>query len=257
MRNIMTELCLQMMIYNDKLWQSIYETNQESKYLQFCRSKAYCQFRIHCLLEAVCFFNLLTLQDPQWLLYVHFKSSSSFNYYSYIPKCWVFIQNFFVCFITKAMPIFVGNAHFCGQCPSLWAMPIFVGNAHLCGQCPSLWAMPIFVGNALQAFSLVCNAPLRHTQLYMKTHTTFMHDFMTHLKHPFMFILAEIHLWVPFLLLSRLYFHQSLFEDLPINLWTHSCCGFLFRHLLSLFFASFITFALNTLIAIISTFKVS
>jgi len=50
MRNIMTELCLQMMIYNDKLWQSINETNQESKYLQFCRAKAYCQFRIQCLL---------------------------------------------------------------------------------------------------------------------------------------------------------------------------------------------------------------
>jgi len=46
----MTELCLPNMIYNDKLWQSINETNQESEYLQFCRSKAGCQFRIQCLL---------------------------------------------------------------------------------------------------------------------------------------------------------------------------------------------------------------
>ena len=30
------------MIYNDELWQSINETNQESNYLQFCRSKTDC-----------------------------------------------------------------------------------------------------------------------------------------------------------------------------------------------------------------------
>ena len=64
----MTELCLPNMIYNDKLWQSINETNQESEYLQFCRSKAGCQFRIQCLLEAVCYFNFLALQDPLRLL---------------------------------------------------------------------------------------------------------------------------------------------------------------------------------------------
>jgi len=38
-RNVMTELCLPNMIYNDKLWQSINETNQESEYLQFAGQK--------------------------------------------------------------------------------------------------------------------------------------------------------------------------------------------------------------------------
>ena len=52
------------MIYNDKLWQSINETNKESKYLQFCRSKADCQFRIHCLLEAVCYLTFKLFKTP-------------------------------------------------------------------------------------------------------------------------------------------------------------------------------------------------
>ena len=81
------------MIYSDNLWQSVNETSQESKYLQFCRPKAYYQFRIHCLLEAVCYFNFLVLQDPQWLLYVHFKSSSNYDWTYQRPKPWVFIPN--------------------------------------------------------------------------------------------------------------------------------------------------------------------
>jgi len=52
------------MIYIDKLWQSINETNQESNYLQFCRSKTDCQFRIHCLLEAVCYLTFSSTRPP-------------------------------------------------------------------------------------------------------------------------------------------------------------------------------------------------
>jgi len=66
------------MIYSDKLWQSINETNHKAAYLQFCRAKAYYQFRIHLLLEAVDL-TLLTLQDPRRLLYTLCKSSSSYN----------------------------------------------------------------------------------------------------------------------------------------------------------------------------------
>ena len=97
-RNIITELCLPHMIYNDKLWQSINETNKESKYLQFCRSKAYCQFRIHCLLEAVCF-NFITLQDPRRLLYVHCKSSSSTTEQFYAWNTGYLSKIVLVCFI--------------------------------------------------------------------------------------------------------------------------------------------------------------
>ena len=52
------------MIFIDKLWQSINETNQESNYLQFCRSKTDCQFRIHCLLEAVCYLTFSSTRPP-------------------------------------------------------------------------------------------------------------------------------------------------------------------------------------------------
>jgi len=38
-------------------------------------------------------FNFLVLQDPQWLLYVHFKSSSNYYWTWQRPKPWVFIQN--------------------------------------------------------------------------------------------------------------------------------------------------------------------
>jgi len=52
------------MIYNEKLWQSINETNQGSNYLQFCRSETDCQFRIHCLLETVCYLTLSSTRPP-------------------------------------------------------------------------------------------------------------------------------------------------------------------------------------------------
>ena len=56
-------------------WQSINKTNQESKYLQFCRAKAYYVVQHTFLTEAA--FNFITLQDPLRLLYVLCKSSSS------------------------------------------------------------------------------------------------------------------------------------------------------------------------------------
>ena len=38
-------------------------------------------------------FNFLALQDPWWLLYVHFKSSSNYYWAWQCPKPWVFKQN--------------------------------------------------------------------------------------------------------------------------------------------------------------------
>jgi len=43
---------------------SINETNQKSNYLQFCRSETDCQFRIHCLLEAVCYLTFSSTRPP-------------------------------------------------------------------------------------------------------------------------------------------------------------------------------------------------
>ena len=69
------------MIYNDKLWQSINETNQESEYLQLCRSKTDCQNRIHCLLEAVCLTVNSTRPSPVTVypLQVKFESMNNFQ----------------------------------------------------------------------------------------------------------------------------------------------------------------------------------
>ena len=92
MRNIMTELCLWKMIYNDKLWQSINETNQESKYLQFCRSKTD-SIQNTLLTRSCLLFNFLALQDPLRLLYVLRKSSSSYYWAWLRPKHGVFKQN--------------------------------------------------------------------------------------------------------------------------------------------------------------------
>jgi len=50
------------MIYNDKIWQSINKTNQESKYLQFCRAKAYYVVQHTFLTEAV--LTLLLYKNP-------------------------------------------------------------------------------------------------------------------------------------------------------------------------------------------------
>jgi len=46
------------------LLQSIYQTNQESEYLQFCRSETNCQYRIHCLLEAVSYLTFSSTRLP-------------------------------------------------------------------------------------------------------------------------------------------------------------------------------------------------
>jgi len=144
------------MIYNDKLWQSINKTNQESEYLQFCRAKAFCQFRIHCLLEAVCYFNLLALQDPQWLLYVHFKSSSSKSQFMnssqdarYLYKKFLVYFLYDVhCTLLWAMLTFVSSAHLYELCTFLWALHIFMSFAHFCELCTFLWALHIFVSYA-------------------------------------------------------------------------------------------------------------
>ena len=57
------------MTYSDKLLQSINETNQESNYLQFCRSETDCNFRIHCLLEAVCYLTFSSTRPPPVTVY--------------------------------------------------------------------------------------------------------------------------------------------------------------------------------------------
>jgi len=82
---------LRKMIYNTSKWQSIKKTNQESEYLQFCRTKS-CYIVQRTFLLILCCFNFVALQDPWWLLYVHFKSSSSY-WMNLSPKFKVFIQN--------------------------------------------------------------------------------------------------------------------------------------------------------------------
>ena len=91
------------MIYNGKLWQSINETNQESKYLQLCRAKAYCQFRIHCLLEAVCYLTFqlyktlggyCTSTSSQVRTTTEHDNAQNLGYLS---------KTFLVCFIDVAM----------------------------------------------------------------------------------------------------------------------------------------------------------
>ena len=99
------------MIYN-KLLQSINETNQESEYLQFCRTKAYCPFRIHCLLEAVCLTVNSTRPSPVTVypLQVKFESiiiisnaQNSVFYTDYLAtKCPI-------SFIGHKVPYFVGH----------------------------------------------------------------------------------------------------------------------------------------------------
>jgi len=145
-------------------WQSINKTNQESKYLQFCRTKAYYVVQYMFLTEAV-LLTLLLYKTPSGYC-TSFASQVRVTTESFQPKFKVFIQNFFVSFILWAMPCFEDNALFWGQCLVLRAMPCFEGNALFWGQCPVLRAMPCFTGNALQACFLVCNTSLHRMQIY-------------------------------------------------------------------------------------------
>jgi len=87
--NIMTELCYERWFTtrkNDKVL--IKQAKSQSTY-SFAGQKLTTLFSIHFWLKLL--FNFFTLQDPQWLLYVHFKSSSS-NWMNSSPKSKVFIQ---------------------------------------------------------------------------------------------------------------------------------------------------------------------
>ena len=123
------------MIYNDQLWQSINETNQESEYLQLCRSKTDCQSRIHFLLEAVCLTFNSTRPSPvtAYPLQIKFESiiiiisnaQNSAFYTDYLAtKCLVsFIGHKVTCLLGHKVPYFFywpQSALFCwpqsGQC---------------------------------------------------------------------------------------------------------------------------------------------
>jgi len=122
------------MIYNAKKWQSINKTNRESKYLQFCRAKAYYIVQHMFLTEAV----LLTL-----LLY---KTPSGYctSFASQVrvtewiqPEFKVFIQNFCSLFH------YGDNVSCWGHCSLLGTMSLSGDNVPFWGQCPLLGTMSL------------------------------------------------------------------------------------------------------------------
>jgi len=147
------------MIFNDNLWQSINETNQESKYLQLCRSKAYCQVRIHCSLEAVCdlTFKLYktlsgyctstsnqvraTTEHAQNTGYL---SKSFLGWFHYLPQC---DQN------AAMWPTWhnVTNTTQCDQHDTMWPTWHNVTNMTQCDQYDAMW--PIW-RNVTKTFQL-------------------------------------------------------------------------------------------------------
>jgi len=83
---------------NDK---SINKTNQESKYLHFCRAKAYYIVQHTFLTEAV--LTLSLYKTPSGYC-TSFASQVRVTTELQRPKCRVFIQIFLVCFFTLTFP---------------------------------------------------------------------------------------------------------------------------------------------------------
>jgi len=143
------------MIYNDKLWQSINETNKESKYLQFCRSKAYCQFRIHCLLEAVCDLTFKLYKTPSGCCVSFASQVRATTEQRLRPKHRVFKQklSWFVLLPDALWPkcCNVTNMTQCDQYDALWPIWHIVTNMTHCDQYGAMW--PIW-RNVTKTFQL-------------------------------------------------------------------------------------------------------
>jgi len=125
-----------------------------------------------------------------------------------------------------AMRTFVCNAHFCEQCALLWAIRTFVSNAHFCAQCsfkPFSW----FVMH----YYITRNFTWKHIWLscMILWHIQGIRSYLN---------LQEFTYEFHFFFCQDSAFTSSFlkFFNVPINLWTHSCCCFLFRQLLSFFF---------------------
>jgi len=75
MRNIVTELCYNKRWTTQKGKVLIKQTKNQSTY-SFAGQQLTALFSIHFYIKLFCL--TCSLQDPLWLLYVHFKSSSSY-----------------------------------------------------------------------------------------------------------------------------------------------------------------------------------
>ena len=116
------------MIYNYKLCQSINETNQESKYLQLCRSKAYCQSRIHCLLEAACDLTFKLYKTP---------SGCCMSFASQVRATTEHAQN--TGYLSKILPGLFHYLPHCDQNAAMWPTRRNVTNMTQCDQHNAMW----------------------------------------------------------------------------------------------------------------------
>ena len=128
------------MIYNDKLWQSINKTNQESEYLQFLQGKSLLPIQKTLLTRSCLLVNFLALQDPQWLLYVHFKSSSSYYWAWLRPEHGVFKQN-----LSWFISLWVQCSHLVTMFPPGYNVPTWLQRSHKATMYPKRYSSMILV----------------------------------------------------------------------------------------------------------------
>ena len=101
--NIMTELCYERWFTtqtNDKV---LIKQTKNQNVLTVVQGKSLLSIQNTLLTRSCLLFNFLALQDPWWLLYVHFKSSSSYYWTWQCPGPWVFKQkpSWFVSFMVQ------------------------------------------------------------------------------------------------------------------------------------------------------------
>ena len=91
-RNIMTELCYERWFTTANYDKVLMKQTKNQNVLTVVQGKSLIPIQNTLLTRSCLLFNFLALQDPWWLLYVHFKSSSSYYWAWQCPKPWVFKQ---------------------------------------------------------------------------------------------------------------------------------------------------------------------